>query len=310
MSEVKTDSVVNVSGDNDSGIDLSTNDVVAIKTADTERVRVASDGKVGIGDTTPDDTLTIYGGTAKLRVGSTDSNHVRIGRNTTTGNFEMMRTTSGATDQVFFKAAEANNGAVIMQEGGGNVGIGTTNPSILFEVAGDVNANYIGSFHNDGNDANRYVLRLAGGSDSGSGTSYLVGLQDGDFNSVGSITHSGGNASFNTSSDYRLKENIVDMTGAIERVKSLVPKRFNFIRNPDITVDGFIAHEAQAVVPGAVSGTHNEVDDDNNPVYQGIDHSKLVPLLVGALKESITKIEALETEMTALKARVTALEDA
>ena len=138
----------------------------------------------------------------------------------------------------------------------------------------------------------------------------MVGLQDGDFNSVGSITHSGGNASFNTSSDHRLKENVVDMTGAIDRVKSLAPKRFNFIRNPDITVDGFIAHEAQAVVPGAVSGTHNEVDDDSNPVYQGIDHSKLVPLLVGALKESITKIEALETEMTALKARVTALEDA
>ena len=124
MSEVKTDSVVNVSGDNDSGIDLSTNDVVAIKTADSERLRVASDGKVGIGDTTPDDTLTIYGGTQRLRVGNSDSNHVRIGRNSTSGNFEMMRTTSGATDQVFFKAAEANNGSITLQEGGGSVILG------------------------------------------------------------------------------------------------------------------------------------------------------------------------------------------
>ena len=57
-------------------------------------------------------------------------------------------------------------------------------------------------------------------------------------------------------------------------------------------------------------GTHNEVDDDNNPIMQQIDHSKLVPVLTGALQEAIAKIETLETEMTALKARVTALEDA
>jgi hypothetical protein len=128
-------------------------------------------------------------------------------------------------------------------------------------------------------------------------------LQDGDFNSVGSITHSGGNASFNTSSDYRLKENIVDMTGAINRVKSLAPKQFNFIRNPDTTIDGFIAHEAQAVVPAAVSGTKDAVDDDGNAVMQGIDHSKLVPLLTGALREAIAKIETLETKVAALEAK-------
>ena len=209
-----------------------------------------------------------------------------------------------ADGEIIFKKTDGSATDETMRiNSSGNVGIGTNNPSITFEVVGNVDSNYLGSFHNDGNNANRYVLRLAGGSDSGSGTSYLVGLQDGDFNSVGSITHSGGNASFNTSSDHRLKENVVDMTGAIDRVKSLAPKRFNFIRTPDITVDGFIAHEAQAVVPGAVSGTHNEVDDDSNPVYQGIDHSKLVPLLTGALKEAIAKIEALE-------ARVTALEDA
>ena len=128
--------------------------------------------------------------------------------------------------------------------------------------------------------------------------------------SVGSISTNGSTTSYNTSSDYRLKEAVVDMTGAIDRVKALAPKRFNFIADADTTVDGFLAHEAQAVVPEAVHGTHNEVDDGGNAVMQGIDQSKLVPLLVGALKESIAKIETLETEMTALKARVTALEDA
>ena len=127
---------------------------------------------------------------------------------------------------------------------------------------------------------------------------------------VGSIFSTTSSTAFNTSSDHRMKENVVDMTGAITRIKQLAPKRFNFIIAPEKTVDGFLAHEAQAVVPEAVTGTHNEVDDDGNAVMQGIDQAKLVPLLTGALQEAIAKIETLETEMTALKARVTALEDA
>ena len=91
------------------------------------------------------------------------------------------------------------------------------------------------------------------------------------------------------------------MTGAITRVKTLKPKRFNFIGDSN-TIDGFLAHEAQTVVPEAVHGTHNEVDDDGNAVYQGIDQSKLVPLLVGALQEAIAKIETLETKVAALEA--------
>ena len=116
------------------------------------------------------------------------------------------------------------------------------------------------------------------------------------------------NINYATSSDARLKDNITDMTGSIDRVKALAPKRFNFTSNPDITMDGFLAHEAQAVVPEAVNGTENAVDDDDNPIYQAMDAGRLVPLLTGALKEAIAKIETLETEMTALKARVTALE--
>ena len=129
--------------------------------------------------------------------------------------------------------------------------------------------------------------------------------------SSGSIRVGGSSVSYNTSSDYRLKENVVDMTGAITRVKSLAPKRFNFIADTDdTTVDGFLAHEAQSVVPEAVTGTHDEVDDDGNAVMQGIDQAKLVPLLTGALKEAIAKIETLETTVSDLQTRVTALEGA
>lgn len=127
---------------------------------------------------------------------------------------------------------------------------------------------------------------------------------------VGSIFSTTSGTTFNTSSDYRVKENVVDMTGAITRVKQLSPKRFNFIVAPEKTVDGFLAHEAQTVVPESVTGEKDAVDDNGKEIIQGIDQSKLVPLLTGALQEAITKIETLETEMTALKARVTALENA
>jgi hypothetical protein len=111
---------------------------------------------------------------------------------------------------------------------------------------------------------------------------------------VGSITQNGSSTSYNTTSDYRLKENVVDLTNATDRLKQLEPKRFNFIADADNTVDGFLAHEVQAVVPEAITGTHNEIDADGNPVYQGIDQSKLVPLLVATIKELEARITALE----------------
>ena len=110
---------------------------------------------------------------------------------------------------------------------------------------------------------------------------------------MGSITVNSGGTAFNTSSDYRRKENVVELTGAITRLKTLLPKRFNFKDEPSVTRDGFLAHEVTAV-PEAVYGTKDEVDSNNNPVYQQLDQSKLVPLLVAAVQELIGKVEALE----------------
>jgi hypothetical protein len=112
------------------------------------------------------------------------------------------------------------------------------------------------------------------------------------------FTNNGTSTAYVGSSDYRLKENVVDLTNGITRIKQLQPKRFNFIAAADTTVDGFLAHEAQIVVPEAVTGTHDEVDDKGNPVYQGIDQAKLVPLLTSALQEAIAKIETLEKRLS------------
>jgi hypothetical protein len=110
----------------------------------------------------------------------------------------------------------------------------------------------------------------------------------------GSISQAYGAVAYNTTSDYRLKENVVEMTGAVNRVKQLKPSRFNWTAFPNATVDGFLAHEIQTVVPEAVSGEKDQVDENGQIQPQGIDQSKLVPLLVGAIKELTARIEALE----------------
>ena len=215
--------------------------------------------------------------------------------------------TANQIDVVGFDGSAAN--AVNIRSGGAsgsgmlidtsnNIMMGTTSvggTSILSLGS----SNYMVATHNDGGTSGFFgQIRFRNNANSAD---------------VGTINRvNDASVQYNTTSDARLKENIADMTGAITRVKQLAPKRYSWV-NEDLDAadqDGFLAHEAQAVVPVAVSGTQNEVDEDGNPVYMQMDYSKLVPLLTGALKEAITKIETLETEITALKARVTALEDA
>ena len=137
----------------------------------------------------------------------------------------------------------------------------------------------------------------------------------------GSITFSGiGGVAYNTSSDYRVKENVTAIADGIERVKQLKPSKFNFIGSEQV-VDGFIAHEVQGVIPEAIHGEKDateeyeispEVLDEEGNVLeeavigtkdklQGIDQSKIVPLLTAALQEAIEKIETLEARVQALE---------
>jgi len=142
---------------------------------------------------------------------------------------------------------------------------------------------------------------------------------------VGTISVTGSATAYNTSSDYRLKDNITAITSGIDRLKQLKPSRFNFKVDEDVTVDGFIAHEVSSIVPEAITGEKDAMRDEEYevtpaveasegvdavpavmgtrsvPDYQGIDQSKLIPLLTAALQEAITKIETLETKVTALE---------
>ena len=144
-------------------------------------------------------------------------------------------------------------------------------------------------------------IRIGGDGTSARNVMAFVNGTDGTPAQVGYIQTSGTATLYGTSSDYRLKENIDYEFDALARVKQLKPARFNFIADTETIVDGFLAHEVSDIVPEAISGTKDAVDDEGNPEYQGIDHSKLVPLLTKAVQEQQTQIEELRQKIETLK---------
>jgi hypothetical protein len=278
-------------------------------TNNLERMRIDSSGRLLLGTTTEGvstgDTFTI----------ATSSNTGMTLRSGTSneGNIFFSDGTSGADE--YRGSIQYNHGSNFLTIGtdgsermritsAGKFYVGTTN----------------GAFGNDASQhsaivnstANEYTLSLRNTVDSSDGRTLLcacgkstggrlIFFERADGTTVGSITHNGSATAFNTSSDYRLKENVIGISDGITRLKTLKPSRFNFIADATKTVDGFLAHEVTAV-PEAITGTKDEIDENNEPVYQGIDQSKLVPLLTAALQEAVAKIEVLETKVAALEA--------
>ena len=224
-------------------------------------------------------------GTEKMRITSSAEGHVEL-----SGTAPVIKATAsnGGSGLRINVAAQSGGQLFRVQEDGstkftvtenGNVEVGvansTSNGAILY---GGTAGGIIYSFR-DSNSPGSVFRWYTGGT------------------MVGSVSTTGSATSFNTSSDYRLKENVIKMTGALDRVSQLKPSRFNFIIDPNKTVDGFLAHEVQSIVPEAISGEKDAVDEDGNPEYQGIDQSKLVPLLVGAIQELKAEIETLKTQI-------------
>jgi hypothetical protein len=124
---------------------------------------------------------------------------------------------------------------------------------------------------------------------------------------VGTISTTSSSTAYNTSSDYRLKENIAPMTGALAKVAQLKPVTYKW-KLDGSNGEGFIAHELAEVKPDCVSGDKDAIDADGNPVYQGIDTSFLVATLTAAIQELKAINDTQAETINALTARVVALE--
>ena len=298
--------------DSNTGINFAS-DTVNINTGGSTRATVDSSGRLLLGTTTEG-----LGGADQLTLsGSGDSGMTIRSGTSSTGSIYFSDGTSGADEYrgvVNYNHASnfmrfyTNASERIRVDSSGNVGIGTSSPSSSYQTTITES------------DTGNGCLKLDRTSNIDGTLRSMVSFERSG-TQVGSITCSNSATAYNTSSDYRLKENVVTMSNATDRLKQLQPKRFNFILNPDTTVDGFLAHEVQSVVPEAISGTKDETQDilyteedtipsgkkvgdvkETVPKYQGIDQSKLVPLLTAALQEAIAKIEVLETKVAALEA--------
>ena len=199
-------------------------------------------------------------------------------------------------DDVNFRVeSDAESNMFVIDGGTNTIGIGVAATSgVLLDIsnrAANIHALRATTKNTAGAEG---VAPLLLDNERGTGTRMLVSFRLAN-SEVGKITSAGSTTVYGTSSDYRLKENVDYDWDATSRLKQLKPARFNFIADADTTVDGFLAHEAATVVPEAVTGTKDEVDDNGDAVMQGIDQSKLVPLLVKTIIELEARITALES---------------
>ena len=286
--------------DSNTGINFGT-DTVNINTGGTTRATVDSSGALNIGT-----TGYAGGGTSPtLYLRSTSGRQVKI-HSTASGTcgIQFSNNVTGEGDDAGFQLAVLSNGDGFINNPQSNpIRFSTANAErmritsgglLLLNTPNSLDNEY--RLHTFITSTGGHVFRPDGTS-----TRKPLAFQNNNGSEVGSVTSSTSSTSYNTSSDYRLKENITAISDGITRLKTLKPSKFNFKVDKDTTVDGFLAHEVTAV-PEAITGTKDEVDSNNNPVYQSIDQSKLVPLLTAALQEAIAKIETLETKVAALEA--------
>ena len=315
-SELRVDTVYNEGGDNDSGLDMSTNDQVVLKTADTTALTVDANQNIAIGVTSKNSanngSLTI-GHTGMTKISASASGNadelVLIGADAS-ANVGMSIISNNANQGTIFFGDEDDTdiGGIIYNHSDNSMSFQTnTNTDLKVTGAGlvemGVSHGYaklaVDSGTSDGY-AGYFATNTAGGYavmylKTGSNVSNMMFFYR-DSSVVGTITTNGSSVAFNTTSDYRLKENVVTDWDATSRLKQLKPSRFNFKADEDTTVDGFLAHEVSSIVPEAVTGEKDAVDKDGNIEPQGIDQSKLVPLLVKTIQELEARVAALEAK--------------
>ena len=292
-------------GDNSLHIQADSGQQILFKPNATEAARFDASGNFGIGSTTA----------KKLVVNQTG-----------TSGYFLSGEASGTeiaywyydANQVQFASKRSNSYMAFLTEDtermrigtNGNVSIGYAGSVTRFYAYGNAAAEYIGYFQHDGNDNDRYGVRIVTGSDSATTGQYWMRFDDGDGHAQAYIYHDSGSVVIHQASDERLKENIVDSTlEGINTLKSIKQREFNWKRDADKEkVIGYIAQELESVYPAAVltngdksgQGTTAPEDDPDNP-YKYLAKEKLIDVLIKATQEQQVIIDDLKSRIETLE---------
>jgi hypothetical protein len=279
-----------------------TNPTINGFTGDTSVINIGSgqlykdtSGNIGIGTTSPSSKITISGGSstyAHLNGGNSDTVPFLASVNDTnyaTATYGWLwynNATNGNLD-LYRRAGSTTNAQVItFDRSSGTLLVGqTTNPA-----------------------TGTMVLKVPTGTGNGinaqitnnTGTSYPFSNYNASSTYVGGISCTSSATAFPTSSDYRLKQNVTPMAGALDRISALKPVTYQWkIDNTD--GEGFIAHELQEFIPQAVFGEKDAVDENDKIHPQSVDYSKIVVHLVAAIQELKAELDAAKAEIATLK---------
>jgi hypothetical protein len=296
---------ITTTGDTNTGIFFPAADTIAFTEGGAEAMRINSSGQVGIGTSSPAHRLEVVAAQGTVVVSSsTGTNFSYLASANTGGTFLLgMDSSAGTlsgvayanilwTNNTYPMVFSTNTAERMRITSGGDLLVGTTSTSIVsgwtakgIAMSGDLTGG-----------------AMTINSSSSTGTQYFIGFGRGG-SLCGSIQSTGTNAtSYSTSSDYRLKENIAPMTGALAKIAQLKPVTYTW-KSDGTKSQGFIAHELQAVMPDCVIGEKDAVDEDGNIKPQGVDTSFLVATLTSAIQELNAKVEAQAAEIALLKSK-------
>jgi hypothetical protein len=321
-------------GDSNTGIFFPAADTIAFAEGGAEAMRINSSGNIGVGTSSPNAIVT----SAPRKGAKPTSNSTAVGLSLfndqdavlgdgvqilfdhsfgtpgsqTRGAFVRSIGTTGFSGQVALAFGTSSGDTLAERariDGNGNLLLGTTGEgSSRLTVNADGATNYTNAQAQLISNSGDVILSLHSAGASAvcidhvrsSGSVRIVNLTRSAFAPIEA-------SAFVVSSDYRIKENVEPMTGASARLAQIPVYRFNYVEGSmsyrgGETVDGFLAHEVQSVVPEAVTGEKDAVNEDGQPILQGIDQSKLVPLLTAALQEALTEIASMKARITALEA--------
>jgi hypothetical protein len=306
--------------DTNTGVFFPAADTVAVATGGSERMRVNSSGNVGIGTTSPGDTLDVNGGIFVTPTLTDNTGTANIGFQSNRSSSTQPRgslSAIGSSASTNYQALKP--GYLTLYSAYADIALNAdTSTTIQFWTGGSERARFLsdgaflvgkttaGQITTNGAEL-RSNYSMFAASNTGTAPTMYIGANGGSGNlidfyygstRVGTIITNGTTTAYNTSSDYRLKENVQPMQDALAKIAQLNPVTYTW-KADGSDGQGFIAHELQAVVPDCVTGEKDAVDAEGNPQYQGVDTSFLVATLVKAVQELKAEVDSLKAQLEA-----------